>query len=99
MVARSGDDLQINSISAYLSDPTAATEKARADAMAQAKAKAQAYAKLAGEDLGDVVSISEDNNQGQAVPMQLAKDSGAGTSFDMGLSKVSVSIFITYELD
>ena len=99
MVARSGDDLQINSISAYLSDPTAATEKARADAMAQAKAKAQAYAKLAGEDLGDVVSINEDNNQGQAVPMQMAKDSGGSTSFDMGLSKVSVSIFITYELD
>jgi uncharacterized protein YggE len=99
MVARSGDDLQINSISAYLSDPTAATEKARADAMAQARAKAQAYAKLAGEDLGDVVSISEDNNQGQAVPMQMAKDSGGSTSFDMGLSKVSVSIFITYELD
>ncbi len=65
--------------------------------MAQAKAKGEAYAKLAGEDLGDVVSINEDNNQYQPMPMQMAKDSG--TSFDMGLSKVSVSIFITYELD
>jgi len=99
MSARAGNNLQINSISSYLSDPTAATEKARADAMAQAKAKGEAYAKLAGEDLGDVVSINEDNNQYQPMPMQMAKDSGGSTSFDMGLSKVSVSIFITYELD
>ena len=99
MSARAGNNLQINSISSYISDPTAATEKARADAMAQAKAKGQAYAKLADEDLGDIVSINEDNNQYQPMPMQMAKDSGGSTSFDMGLSMVSVSIFITYELD
>ena len=99
MVAKSGDDLQINSIYSYISDPTAATEKARADAMAKAKAKGQAYAKLADEDLGDVISINEDNSQGQPVPMQMAKDSVGATSFDMGLSKVTVSIYITYELD
>jgi len=99
MSARAGNNLQINSISSYISDPTAVTEKARADAMAQAKAKGEAYAKLADEDLGDIVSINEDNNQYQPMPMQMAKDSGGSTSFDMGLSKVSVSIFITYELD
>jgi len=99
MVARSGDDLQINSIYSYISDPTAATEKARTDAMAKAKAKGEAYAKLADEDLGDVISINEDNSQGQPVPMQMAKDSVGATSFDMGLSKVTVSIYITYELD
>jgi len=99
MVAKSGDDLQINSIYSYISDPTAATEKARADAMAKAKAKGEAYAKLADEDLGDVISINEDNSQGQPVPMQMAKDSVGATSFDMGLSKVTVSIYITYELD
>ena len=99
MSARAGNNLQINSISSYISDPSAATEKARADAMAKAKAKGEAYAKLAYEDLGDVISINEDNNQGQPMPMQLAKDSASSTSFDMGLSKVSVSIFITYELD
>jgi uncharacterized protein YggE len=99
MSARTGNNLQINSISSYISDPAAATEKARADAMAQAKAKGEAYAKLADEDLGDIVSINEDNNQYQPMPMQMAKDSGGSTSFDMGLSKVSVSIFITYELD
>ena len=97
MSARAGNNLQINSISSYISDPTAATEKARADAMAKAKAKGQAYAKLADEDLGDIISINEENNQNQPMPLQMAKDSG--TSFDMGLSKVSVSIFITYELD
>ncbi len=97
MSARAGNNLQINSISSYISDPAAATEKARADAMAKAKAKGQAYAKLADEDLGDIISINEENNQNQPMPMQMAKDSG--TSFDMGLSKVSVSIFITYELD
>ena len=99
MVAKSGDDLQINSIYSYISDPTAATEKARADAMAKAKAKGEVYARLADEDLGDVISINEDNSQGQPVPMQMAKDSVGATSFDMGLSKVTVSIYITYELD
>lgn len=99
MSARAGNNLQINSISSYISDPTAATEKARADAMAKAKAKGEAYAKLADEDLGDIISINEDNNQNQPMPMQMAKDSGGSTSFDMGLSKVSVSIFITYEMD
>lgn len=97
LVAKTADALQINSISSYISDPAPATEKARADAMAKAKAKGEAYAKLADQDLGDVISINEDNSQMQSVPMQMAKDSG--TSFDMGLSKVSVSIFITYELD
>ena len=99
MSARAGNNLQINSISSYISDPSAATEKARADAMAKAKAKGEAYAKLADEDLGDIISINEDTNQNQPMPMQMAKDSGSSTSFDMGLSKVSVSIFITYEMD
>ena len=99
MIVKAGDNLQINSISSYILNPEAATEKARADAMAKAKAKGEAYAKLAGEDLGDVISINEDNSQGQPMPMPMAKDSVGSTSFDMGLSKVSVSIYITYELD
>jgi uncharacterized protein YggE len=99
MIGKAGDNLQINSISSYILNPEAATEKARADAMAKAKAKGEAYAKLAGEDLGDVISINEDNSQGQPMPMPMAKDSVGSTSFDMGLSKVSVSIYITYELD
>jgi len=99
LVAKSENDLQINSISSYLSDPTAATEKARADAMDKARTKGQAYAKLAGKNLGKVISINEDNSQTQPVPMQMAKESAGSTSFDMGLSKVSVSIYITYELD
>ena len=99
MIVKAGDNLQINSISSYILNPEAATEKARADAMAKAKAKGEAYAKLAGEDLGDVISINEDNSQGQPMPMPMAKDSVGSISFDMGLSKVSVSIYITYELD
>ena len=99
IIAKTGDDLQINSIAAYISDPAAATQAARADAMSKAKAKAKAYAKLADVDLGDIISINEDNSQMQPMPMQMAKEANAGTSFDMGLSKVSVSIYISYEVD
>lgn len=99
LITQSGDNLQINSISSYISNLDDATKKARANAMDKAKQKAQAYAKLAGAHLGNIISINEDNNQMQAAPMPMAKDSSTGTSFDMGLSKVSVSIFVSYELD
>jgi uncharacterized protein YggE len=99
MVNRAGDDLQINGISSYISDPTAATQAARADAISKGRVKALAYAKLIGEELGNVISITEDNSQSQPVPMPLAKEGGSNTSFDMGSSKVSVSIFITYAIN
>jgi uncharacterized protein YggE len=99
LVSKAGNNLQINAISSYISDPTAATPAARADVIAKAKAKAQAYAKLIDHELGDVIAINEDNSQMQPVPMPMAKESAGNTSFDMGLSKASVSLYITYELD
>ena len=99
LVSKAGNDLQINAISSYISDPAASTQAAREDAIAKAKAKAQAYAKLIDQELGDVISINEDNSQMQPVPMPMAKESAGTTSFDMGLSKVSVSLYISYELD
>jgi uncharacterized protein YggE len=99
LVSKTGNDLQINAISSYISDPTAATQAAREDAIAKAKAKAQAYAKLIGQELGDVISINEDNSQMQPVPVPMAEESAGDTSFDMGLSKITVSLYISYELD
>jgi len=98
LVAAGRDNLQIGSISSYLLDPSAAIEAARADAMKQAKAKAQSYAQLADLKLGRILTINESSDQSPQ-PMMLAKsDSGAGTSFDMGTQKLSVTTVISWEL-
>jgi uncharacterized protein len=93
------DNLQIGSISSFLLDPSSALEEARADAMKQARAKAESYANLADLKLGRILSINENSDQSPQ-PMALAKsDSAAGTSFDMGTQKVSVTTFISWELN
>ena len=49
--------------------------------------------------LGRILSINENYDQSPQ-PMALAKsDSAAGTSFDMGTQKVSVTTYISWELN
>jgi uncharacterized protein YggE len=98
LVAAGKDNLQIGSISSFLLDPSRAIEEARADSMKQARAKAESYAKLANLKLGRILSINENYDQSPQ-PMALAKsDSAAGTSFDMGTQKLSVTTYISWEI-
>ena len=98
LVAAGKDNLQIGSISSFLLDPSSAIEAARADSMKQARAKAESYAKLADLKLGRILSINENYDQSPQ-PMALAKsDSAAGTSFDMGTQKLSVTTYISWEI-
>jgi uncharacterized protein YggE len=97
LVGATANQVQINSISSFVLDPTAALKVARKDAMNKAKAKADEYAKLTGMRLGKVLSISENLNDSVVQPLAMAKDVGS-TSFDLGSTSLGVSLSVTYEI-
>ena len=97
LIAATGDKFQINSISSFVSDLEAVTKSARQDAVAKAKIKAQDYAQLTGKKLGKILSINESGSEAPAMPMATSKEA-LGTSFDMGSTKVEVSLFVSWEL-
>jgi len=97
LVGATANQVQINSISSFVLDPTTALKVARKDAMNKAKAKADEYAKLTGMRLGKVLSISENSNDSVVQPLAMAKDAGS-TSFDLGSTSLGVSLSVTYEI-
>jgi hypothetical protein len=97
LVAASDNQLQINSISSFVLDPTAALKMARKDAMEKAKIKAQDYAMLANKRLGKILSISENTNGSVMQPLAMAKDVGS-SSFDLGSTKVEVLLSVSYQI-
>jgi uncharacterized protein YggE len=97
LISATGDKFQINSISSYVTDLEAVTKSARQDAIAKAKLKAQDYAQLTGKKLGKILSINESGSEAPVMPMATSKEA-LGTSFDMGSTKVEVSLFVSWEL-
>jgi len=97
LIRATGDKFQINSISSYVTDLEAVTKSARQDAIAKAKLKAQDYAQLTGKKLGKILSINESGSDAPIMPMATSKEA-LGTSFDMGSTKVEVSLFVSWEL-
>jgi uncharacterized protein YggE len=97
LISATGDKFQINSISSFVTDLEAVTKSARADAIAKAKIKAQDYAQLTGKKLGKILSINESGSEAPVMPMATSKEA-LGTSFDMGSTKVEVSLFVSWEL-
>jgi uncharacterized protein YggE len=97
LIRATGDKFQINSISSYVTDLEAVTKSARQDAIAKAKIKAQDYAQLTGKKLGKILSINESGSDAPVMPMATSKEA-LGTSFDMGSTKVEVSLFVSWEL-
>ena len=97
LVAVSDNQLQINSISAFVLDPTAALKVARKDAMDKAKIKAQDYAMLANKRLGMILSISENINGSVMQPLAMTKDAGS-SSFDLGSMNIEVLLSVSYQI-
>ena len=97
LVGATNNQVQINTISTFVLDPTAALKLARKDAMDKAKAKAEDYAKLSGKRLGKVLTISENSNDFMGQPLAIAKDASS-TSFDLGSTSLDVSITVSYEI-
>jgi uncharacterized protein YggE len=97
LISATGDKFQINSISSFVTDLESVTKSAREDAIAKAKIKAQDYAQLTGKKLGKILSINESGSEAPVMPMATSKEA-LGTSFDMGSTRVEVSIFVSWEL-
>jgi uncharacterized protein YggE len=97
LIGATGDKFQINSISSFVTNLDEVTKSARADAIAKAKLKAEDYAQLTGKRLGKILSINENGSDAPVMPMATSKEA-LGTSFDMGSTKVEVSLFISWEL-
>ena len=97
LISATGDKFQINSISSFVTDLESVTKSAREDAIAKAKIKAQDYAQLTGKKLGKILSINESGSEAPVMPMATSKEA-LGTSFDMGSTKVEVSLFVSWEL-
>jgi uncharacterized protein YggE len=91
----------INGVSFSVADPSKLYDEARKAAFADAKAKAQLYAEVAGEELGDIRNINE--NQGMSQPPQpymmkaVAEDSaGASVPIEGGELSYSINVQVTW---
>jgi uncharacterized protein len=58
-VATGGNDVRVSNIRLRVGDPDAAMKKARDAAVTEARTKAEQYAAAAGQQLGDVVTLTE----------------------------------------
>ena len=100
VVEAGGDAIQINGVAPFLVNGAEATKAAREAAVADAKSRASTYAKLLGEKLGRVISISEQSAPNYAFPIMMAgKAADESTQIDLGETEVSVSITVSWELN
>ncbi len=91
---------QMYGLTFSLSDTTALTSSARADAMTDARARAEELANLAGLSLGSVVRIVEQTNY-YGIPM-MGRGGGGTESLDQGavvepgMSNISLNLEVTF---
>ena len=99
IVAAGGDNLQVNSVSPFVTDNEAAEELARESAVKRAKAKATSYAKLLGVRLGSVVYLNEETTSSVSpIYAMAAKAEDSATQIDLGEQKVTVSVTVRWSL-
>lgn len=100
VIAAGGNTARVDSLTTFVTDPTVAANKARAQAVDIAKAQAEQYAQLLGFSLGAVASVSESTNSNGPMPVAMA-DASAGaekvpTPIEAGTTQVSVSLQISW---
>ena len=99
IVASSGEELVINSVSPFVLETTKATTAARAAAVKTAKTKANAYAKLLGVKLGKVAYLNENSSPVYSGPVfAMAKDSAAATQIDLGQQEITVTVEVRWNI-
>ncbi len=93
---------QIDGPNFALSQPDAALDEARADAVARARARADLYAKAAGLRVVRILSIAEaDENAGEPQPpvmYRIARAEAASTSIAAGEKDVTVTLNVRFLL-
>jgi len=94
-----GNDLQIQGINLSVADQGAMLKAARAAAMNDAKMKAQDWAQLSGHHVGGLVGVSEIvSTTGGFACDQCGGKGGAGVPIQPGVSSVTVTVAVTFEL-
>ena len=102
IVAASGDNLQVNGVTPFVLDASAATESARAVAVKNARTKANSYAKLLGVKLGKITYLVENGSPSISAPTydlpMLAKSEATATVVDLGQQDVIVTVTVRWAL-
>jgi uncharacterized protein YggE len=95
-----GNDLQIQGVNLSVADQGAMLKTARAAAMNDAKTKAQDWAQLSGHHVGGLVGVSEivSTTGGFSCDQCGGKGAGGGVPIQPGVSSVSVTVAVTFEL-
>jgi hypothetical protein len=102
IVAASGDNLQVNGVTPFVLDASAATESAREVAVKNARTKANSYAKLLGVKLGKISYLVENGSPSISAPTydmpMLAKAEASPTVIDLGQQDVIVTVTVRWAL-
>jgi uncharacterized protein YggE len=99
-----GSGVRLNGLRLQVADPDGSLEPARTAAVEQARSKAEEYAADAGRELGDVVTISEVNNQSygpqDGLSFQRSAVDAASAAFPIqaGQQDLTANIVVVYEL-
>jgi uncharacterized protein YggE len=105
-VTAGGNDVRVDNLKLLVGDTDAVMEQARDAAVEEARAKAQQYAEASGEELGDVVTISEVRAEPLPTPVDgykalsfraLSLDSAA-VPIRAGRDEASVTVKIVWHL-
>jgi uncharacterized protein YggE len=104
VVAAGGNAARIDSLSPYVTDPTLAANKARAQAVEIAEAQAAQYAELLGFTLGPVASVSESSSTIAPPPIAFADSAEASaekvpTPIEPGTTQVSVTLNVAWSIE
>lgn len=103
VVAAGGNAVRVDSLTAFVSDPSAAAAKARAQAVDIARAQAEQYAQLLGFTLGPVASVSESTVGVGPMPVAMADSGGAAekvpTPVSPGTTSVSVTVNVAWSIE
>lgn len=103
-VTAGGNAVRIDSVAPFVTDPTVAADKARAQAVEIAQKQAQQYASLLGFTLGAVASVQESSATTAPPPIAYADAAGAPaekvpTPIEAGTTQVTVSVAIAWAIE
>lgn len=103
VVAAGGNAARVDSLVPFVTDPAAATAKARAQAVDVARAQAEQYATLLGFTLGPVASVSESSASAPLPPIAMADAAAPApekvpTPIEPGTTQVTVTLDISWSI-
>lgn len=101
-LAAGGEGVSLDGLQLQVSDQDGRLEPARSDALDQAKAKAEEYAAHAGQELGDIVRISEVADQAYDRDLAYASAADGAEAAPMPLAPgeqdLTANVLVVYEL-